>query len=198
MFKTTILTTAIAAVGLAACAPIQESPEVCADPKPGRANRSGDVLLYADVSDSSNHKLKIIDGESCGGGSLDKGCISVPLDKFGTITFTLFQGKNQDCQGPGFSEYKLVGIELSEQSDKNFSDTVSQQVQCDYDTDAEGVVQSTNKVFQANKMTIEDQNMNSPDEPYFVWYKVTAVSCKTGREISTDPWIENKGTNPSR
>lgn len=198
MFKTTILTTAIAAVALTSCAPVTTSSLTCAEPKPGRTNRSGDVTLYADVSDPSNHKLKIIDGESCGGGSLDKGCISVPVDKFGTITFTLFQGKHQDCQGPGFSEYKLQGIELSEQPDKNFSDTVSQQVQCDYDTDAEGVVQSSNKEFQANKMTIEDQNMNLPEDNYFVWYKITAVSCKTGRTISTDPWIENKGTNPSR
>ena len=184
---------------LVSCGTAQVMEVSGTNPPPGRTKHaiSPPVLLQV-VTTRGVDSLEIIDGPGCPDNSGQKGCASIPPNHYGYFTFMLHKGKHEDCDRGGTGKYRLVGIELSEQSDKDYSDKVSEQVQCDFDTDPEGEVQPSNLIFDAHKMKVIDQNMNALDEPYKVWYKVKAMNCTTGNIISSDPWIENKGTNPSR
>lgn len=145
------------------------------------------VRLQVLEDGQGQHHLVVTEPSQCANNPTQKGCVTVPKDKVGDITFFLFRGKDQECHGAGFDNWRLKGVQLSMEA-KYGGGTVPDKVKCDFGTDDQGHV--LNPGFPGGpRMIIEDRN----NEAYEVFYTVSAVSCDTGEEIFTDPWIENKG-----
>lgn len=184
--RTTIALTAC--VGLLSCM-VQEPREFECN-EPGDRGRSPfPVKLEVFTDNEGEHHLVVTQPSQCANNPTQKGCITVSKDTVGEIKFFLLGGKDEECHGAGDDDWRLKGVQLSMQA-KYGTGTVSAAVKCDFGTDDQGHV--LNPSFPGGPfMIIEDRN----NEAYEVFYTVSAVSCETGEEIFTDPWIENKGVS---
>jgi hypothetical protein len=168
---------------------VQEPGEFeCKEPG-DRERKPFRVKLEVFTDSEGEHHLVVAEKSRCANNPTQKGCMTVPKDIVGDITFFLLGGKDKECHGNGPHDWRLKGVQLSMQA-KYGTGTVSDAVKCDFGTDDQGHV--LNPSFPGGPfMTIEDRN----NEAYEVFYTVSAVSCVTGEEIFTDPWIENKGVS---
>lgn len=178
----------MALLGLIACAPIPRMTEDCAEPG-SRVKDQIQVRLEVFEDSLGDHHLLVIEPSQCASNPTQKGCVTVPNKRVGEMTFHLKDGRGQNCQGNGTVKWRLQGVQMSMQA-KDTGGTVTDAVRCDFDTDNDGHV--LNPVFPGGpRMKILDRN----NEEYDVYYTVSAVSCDTGEVITTDPWIENKGSS---
>lgn len=183
--KTTGVFTILILLAVTACVPPPGAAPECKDPG-NRPRQPFNVKLQVFEDVDGNHHLVVTEPSQCPGNPNQKGCVAVPKDKVGNITFRLEKGKDHECRGPGVDNWRLEGVQLSMQA-KYDAGTVSDAVKCDFGTDDQGHV--LNPSFPGGpRMSIEDRH----NEAYEVFYTVSAVSCVTGEEIFTDPWIRNQ------
>lgn len=179
----------ILSVGLVGCDRYAMMPDDdgCTEPV-GRAKVPFQVRLEILEDSLGGHYLVVVEPPQCTLNPTEKGCITVPQDKIGEITFKLKDGTGPNCPGGGQDKWHLKGVQMSMQA-KNTSGTVTDAVKCDFGTNDQGHVLSP--VFPGGpQMKIRDWN----SEKYNVYYTVTAASCDhPNTTITTDPWIENKG-----
>ena len=158
-------------------------------PPPVASTRTYPVNLKLRTDEDGTARIEVLEASQCVNRPTDKGCVDVQRQFQGDIKFVLVGGKTQECGGAGTDDWRLDHVTLAN-SDKAFGDPVSHDVQCDFETDANGRV--LNPSFRGITMTIHDDNRTA----YDVYYQVTAVNCADPSKTAvTDPMIRNEGTN---
>lgn len=158
-------------------------------PPPVVPTRTYPVNLKIRTGEDGLARIEVLEASQCVNRPTEKGCVDVQRQFQGDIKFVLVGGKTQECTGSGTDNWRLDHVTLAN-SDKAFGDPVSQDVQCDFETDANGRVLSPS--FQGVSMTVHDDNRTA----YDAYYQVTAVNCADPSKTAvTDPMIRNEGTN---
>ena len=174
---------------LASCASSPPPTLSCAPVSPSGVDN--EIVWVNVIDDGEGGKmLGFVDPPGSNGcpAAQGKGCVRVKLGRSANFHFKLIGGKNQNCAGAGAGEYKWQGMWVSA-VDKDFNDpgNVTDAIRCDFDTDANGWVQSPE--FAGINMKVSDEN----SEEYVAYYQLVAESCTTGDTITSDPPIDNKG-----